>query len=117
MAATAKRTISLEFFGDLAGAQELSAADNNASPAQVQLVTLAAGDNTITAPSSGTTAQACTIAKPSDNATAIKIKGHADDTGVRLHDTDPDTISLDDSQTTFILNAAAEIVGVRLFWT
>lgn len=55
--------------------------------------------------------------KPSANATLIKLKGIGGDTAVALHKTDPDTISLDSTQTTFILNAAAQIVGVRLFWT
>ena len=122
MAATGKRTITLSFYGDLGGAspglvQPIVAADNNASPAQVQIVTLAIGDNTITVPASGTTAKACTIVKPAANEVAIKLKGNAGDTGVRLHDTDPDTISLNAAQTTFILNVAAEVVGVRLWWT
>lgn len=122
MSTTAKREIRLTYSGDMGGTSpgvthKLAAADNAASPAEIDLVTLAAGDNTITAPTSGTTSKSCTIVKPSGNATAIKIKGNAGDTGVRLHDTDPDTISLAPSQTSFILNAAAEIQGVRLFWT
>jgi hypothetical protein len=122
MAATARRKITVTYFGDVGGAspgvaQEISAADNNASPAQIQLVTLAIGDNVITAPGGGSTPKACTIVKPSTNAVALKIKGDAGDVGVRLHDTDPDAISLDASQGTFILNAAAEVIGVRLFWS
>ncbi len=122
MASTAKRKITLTYYGDVGGAspglpQEVSAADNGASPAQIQIVTLAIGDNVITAPGGGSTPKACTIAKPSANTSAIKIKGNAGDTGVRLHDTDPDTVSLHATQSSFILNAAAEVVGVRLFWT
>lgn len=122
MATTARRKITVTYFGDVGGAspgvgQEISAVDNNASPAQIQIVTLAIGDNTITAPGGGSTPKACTIVKPAANAAAIKIKGNAGDTGVRLHNTDPDTVSLDATQTAFILNAAAEVVGVRLFWT
>lgn len=122
MAATARRKITVTYFGDVGGAspgvaQELNAADNNASPAQVQIITLAIGDNIITAPGGGTSPKACTITKPSANAVAIKIKGVGGDTGVRLHNTDPDSISLDASQATFILNAAAEVIGVRIFWT
>ena len=122
MATTAKRKITLTYYGDVGGASpghvhEINAADNLASAAQIQLVTLAIGDNTITAPGGGATFKACTIVKPSGNASAIKIKGNAGDTGVRLHDTDPDTISLHSTASTFILNVAAEVVGVRLFWT
>lgn len=122
MAATAKRKITVTYYGDVFGgtagqAHEVNAADNAASPAQVELVTLAIGDNTIAVPGGGATAKSCTIVKPSGNTTAIKLKGDAGDTGVRLHDTDPDTISLDASQVSFVLNVAAEVAGVRLFWT
>jgi hypothetical protein len=122
MATTASRDITITYYGDVGGAspgvtQEISAANNLASPAQIQIVTLASGDNTITVPGGGTTPKACTIVKPSDNATAIKIKGAGGDTGIRLHDTDPDTISLHSGVASFILNAGAEVVGVRLWWT
>lgn len=122
MAATAKRKITLTYFGDVGGASpghvhEIAAADNGASPAQIQLVTLAAGDNVIAAPGGGATPKACTIVKPANNATALKLKGNVADVGVLLHKTDPDTLSLDAAQGTFILNAGAQIVGVRLFWT
>lgn len=123
MTTTAKRKITLTYYGDVGGTspgirEEVSAADNAASPAQIQIISLSSGDNTITAPTAGaSTPKACTIMKPSGNTTAIKIKGAGGDTGVRLHDTDPDTISLHSSQMTFILNAASTIDGVRLFWT
>lgn len=118
MAATARRKITVTYFGDVGSvsghAQEISAADNPASPAQIQILTLAAGDNAITAPGGGTTPKACTIVKPSGNTIAITLKGAGGDTGIPLDETDPDTIS---GGGPFILNAAAEIVGVRLFWT
>jgi hypothetical protein len=122
MATTGRREITVTYFGDVGGAapghiHEIAATDNLASPGQIQIVTLAAGDNTITAPTGGTTFKACTIDKPSGNAVAIKIKGAGGDTGIRLDDTEPDSISLHASQTTLILNAAAEVVGVRLWWT
>lgn len=121
MATTAKREIRLTYSGDVGGTlgvlHRLAAADSAASPGKIDLVTLAAGDNTISVPTSGTTPKACTIVKPSGNVNAIKIKGAGGDTGVRLHDTDPDTVSLDGSQTSFILNAAAQTVGVRLYWS
>ncbi len=122
MAATAKRKITLTYYGDVGGAspgvaQEISALDNLASPAEIQIITLAAGDNTITVPGGGSTPKSCTIVKPSSNASLIKLKGVNGDTGIGLHKTDPDTISIDATTTTFVLNAAAQIVGVRLFWT
>ncbi|HET9063671.1 MAG TPA: hypothetical protein VFO62_10320 [Candidatus Binatia bacterium] len=119
MAATGRRKITVTYFGDVGGAspgyaQEISAADNLSSPAQIQILTLAAGDNTITAPGGGSTPKACTIVKPAGNTVTITLKGAGGDTGIPLDDTDPDTISGGGG---FILNAAAEVVGVRLFWT
>lgn len=117
MATSAQRKITLTYTGDVAGVEDISAAVNLTSPAQVQLVTLAIGDNVITAPTGGSTPTACTIRKPAGNAIALKIKGVGGDTGVRLHNTDPDTISIDASTASFIINAAAQVVGVRLYWT
>jgi hypothetical protein len=117
MATSAQRKITVTYTGDVAGVEEVSAATNQASPAQLQLITLASGDNVITAPTGGSTPTACTIRKPAANAIALKIKGNAGDTGVRLHNTDPDTISIDPSTASFIINAGAQVVGVRLMWT
>lgn len=122
MSATSRRKITVTYVGDVGGpspgaVQEINAADNLASPAQVQLLTLALGDNTITVPGGGATPRACTIVKPSSNAVVLKLKGVGGDTGIQLHKTDPDTISIDDGVTSFVLHAAAEVVGVRLFWT
>lgn len=117
MTTSAQRATTLTYTGDVAGAEVIAAVTNLASPAQTQLLTLAIGDNVITVPGGGSIPVACTIVKPSGNVIAIKIKGIAGDTGVRLHGSDPDTISIDPSVASFILNVAAQIVGVRLFWT
>lgn len=115
--ASAQRKITLTYAGAVVGVEDINAAINLVSPAQSQLITLAIGDNVITVPGGGSVPVACTIVKPAANATALKLKGVGGDTGVRLHNTDPDTISIDPATTTFILNAAAQVVGVRLFWT
>ena len=118
MPATAKRKITLTYFGDVVGTEEINAADNlDVSPAQVQLITLALGDNVIAAPAGGSTPKACVIVKPGANTVVLKLKGNAADVGVQLHKTDPDAISVDAGVASFILNAAAQVVGVRLFWT
>ncbi len=117
MATTAERKITITYSGDVGGTQEIEAADNDVSPGQIQIVTLASGANTITVPTGGTTPTCCTIMKPSDNTTSITFKGVTGDTGVRLHDTDPDSISINSSVTTFVLTAGAQIVGVRLVWS
>lgn len=115
--ATARRKITITYSGDVDGEQEINAADNTDSPAAVELKTLAIGANTITVPTAGTVPTAVTIVPPADNETAITFKGITGDTGVRLHDTDPTTIALDDSVSSFCLTAGAEIVGVRLYWS
>lgn len=117
MAASATRSITLTYQGDVSGTEAVSAAINLASPAQIQILTLAPGDNVIAVPGGGSTPVACTIMKPSANANLLKLKGSAGDAGVALHKTDPDTISIDSSTTSFIINAAAQVVGVRLMWT
>ncbi len=123
MAATSRRKITITYFGDVGGAspghdQEISAAQNtDVSPAQVELRTLAIGDNVINVPAGGSTPKAVTIVKPSPSAIVLKLKGNAADVGITLHPTDPDTISLAAGAASIILNASAELIGVRLFWT
>jgi hypothetical protein len=118
MASTSNRTINLSFTGDHVASPAISAAANAASPAAIAApITLSSGDNTITVPTGGTTPTAVTITKPAGNTNAIKLKGVGGDTGVTLHLTDPDSISLAASQATFILNAAGTITGVTLVWS
>ncbi len=117
MSVRAQRKATIVFSGDVGGTQEIEAEDNTDSPAQIQIVTLAVGANTITVPSGGSTPTCCTIIKPSDNTTSITLKGVTGDTGIRLHNTDPDCISVYSSVSSFVLTAGAEIIGVRLVWT
>ncbi len=115
MAVNGTRTIQLGFTGDVnAPSLSYSAAANAASPGDIDVVTLAAGANTITPPVGF---KACTIIPPSGNTNLITLKGVTGDTGVPLHKTDPTSIGLDSTEDTFCLTAAAEIVGVRLIWT
>jgi len=114
MATTSTRTTSIGFVGDVDTNLQIAAASNGSSPAQIDLLTLAAGDNTLTAP---VTPTAVTIIPPAGNTHALLLKGDAADVGVSLHLTDPTTIALANAQTSFILNAAAQIVGVRTIWT
>lgn len=115
--ATSTRKTTIVFSGAVDGTQELAAATNQDSPAAVELKTLASGNNTISVPTSGEVPTACTIVPPGDNETAITLKGANADTGIRLHDTDPTTIALDDTVTSFVLNAGGTVTGVRLFWS
>src|SRR3990167_419196 len=117
MAATATRVTTITYSGDTIGTQTISAASNAASPASVEIVTLASGFNSITVPTGGATVTALTIVPPTGNTTNITLKGVTGDTGIQLHDTDPSSISIDPSVTAIGLTAAAEITGVRLYWT
>ena len=118
MSVTSKRTVQVEFSGDIGFSLIQSALDNTVSPAQVTLTTLALGANTITAPViTDIVVTALTIIPPAGNASLITLKGIAGDTGVPIHLTDPTTIGLNTTFVSMVLNAAAEIVGVRLIWS
>ena len=117
MAVTATRSTTIVYSVDVIGTQTLSAASNTASPGMMELVTLASGNTTVTVPTGGSTPVAVTIVPPTANTTAITFRGVAGDTGVRLHNTDPTTIALHSSVTTFVLNTGGAITGVRYYWT
>jgi hypothetical protein len=118
MAVTSTRTETITFSGDGINSTIVnSAAVNTASPGQVDIVSLNSGANTITPPAGGSTPKAVTIVPPAGNVNTIIIKGIAGDTGVVLHLTDPSTVALNSAVTTFVLNAAASITGVRLIWS
>lgn len=117
MAAKSRRKITITYSNDVEGEQELNAADSSASPAMVQLVVLADGNNTIAVPDGAT---CVTITKPTDNTYTLWLKGGSGDSGIHLHDTDPDSISLDDSVTSFVIEAELAEAGactLRLFWS
>lgn len=118
MATNASRSVTLTLTGDVTLTESFAAAVNTASPAQIEIKRLASGNNTINVPGpvTGFTAVAVVIIPPSGNSTAITFKGVAGDTGVRVHNTDPTVIALDSSVASFVLNAGAQIDGVRLIW-
>lgn len=114
MAVKSTRKVSVVFSGDFVGTETLDDAVNTAAPVQSTLTTLANGANTITAP---TGAAACTIIPPTTNTDSITLKGVSGDTGIRIHNTDPTTVAIDSSVTTFVLTAGATIADVRLLWS
>lgn len=118
MASASNRTINLTFTGDHVAAPVIVASQNAASPAAINApITLASGANTITVPTGGTTPTCVTIVKPAGNTVLITLKGVTGDTGVPLHKTDPDSVSIDSTVTTFVLTAAAQVIGVTLIWS
>src|SRR3989337_299657 len=74
MAVTSQRSVAITFAGDFSANAGLDAAENTASPAKIDIVTLAAGANTITPP---TNAKAVTIVFPVGNSivTALALVG------------------------------------------
>ena len=51
------------------------------------------------------------------NTQLILLKSVNGDAGVALHKTDPDSISIDTTTTTFVLNAAGTVTGLLLIWS
>lgn len=117
MSVTSARKISITLTGDISATHVINAASNVTSPGAVEVKTLASGANTITVPTGGTVPKAVTIVPPVGNQDTITLKGISGDTGVILHLTDPSSISLHSTVTTFILTAADDIEGVRFYWS
>lgn len=117
MAVTATRVETITFTGDVTATQTVSAASNAASPGQIQIVTLASGANTITAPTGGSTPRCLTVVPPAGNTNALTLKGVTGDTGVTLGLTDPFSVTLAAGFTTLCLTAGASTAGVRLIWS
>ena len=117
MATTSTRTNTLNFTGDVVGSEILAAATNTVSPGQMEIKTLASGANTITVPTGGSTPTAVTIVPPIGNTVTLTLKGVTGDTGIAMHLTDPTTIALASSVTTFVLTTNAILTGIRFYWT
>ncbi len=118
MAVTATRKITITFSGDIVATEQLSAASYATSPAQIQIIVLANGANTITPPASVMPTKAVTIIPPAGNAISITLKGVTGDTGVLLHLTDPSSFGLGSSTATFVLTAGSAFTNpIRLIWT
>lgn len=115
MSVTSNRVIGIRFEGDVnAPGLAYEAAENASSPGAIVTQTLSAGNNTITVPSG---AKAATLLPPSGNAVVLTLKGVAGDTGISIHPTDPTSIGLATSVTTFVLNAVTQVTGFRIIWS
>lgn len=116
MAVASARTQTITYTGDVTGTEQVSAASNPASPGSITIHTLAAGANTITIPV-GATCTAATIVPPALNTQTLTLKGVTGDTGVPLHLTDPTTLALPSTSTTFCLTAGGIITALRIYWS
>lgn len=117
MSVASARTQTITFTGDVTATQTNAAASNPASPGVNELKNLASGANTITVPTGGSTPVAVTIVPPAGNVITLTLKGVTGDTGVGMHLTDPTTIALASSVTTFCLTAGSAMTGVRFIWS
>lgn len=88
------------------------------SPYLQELVTLAIGNNTITVPAvDDFTVHGVALVPPAVNVTQPTIKGVAGDTGFALSASKVSVLQFGDTvPASFVLNVAAEIVGLRLVW-
>lgn len=116
MAVASARTQTITYTGDVTGSESVSAASNVASPGSITIHTLVLGANTITVPV-GATCTAATIVPPSANVQTLTLKGVTGDTGIPLHLTDPTTLALAASATTFCLTAGGVITALRIYWS
>lgn len=118
MPVISNRQVSVTFTDDLNATLAYDAIQNEDSPGSVQLITLAIGNNTITLPGGGAVPASVIIIPPVDNEEVITLKGVNGDTGIVINPVDPTvlTFNADSLPTFFVLNAAAEIIGLTLVW-
>lgn len=112
MSVISDRSINIQDTGDVEYQQTFEAATNASGSGVNRLESLSSGNNSITIP---TSAVAVTIIKPSGNIVQLFAKGVSGDTGVKLHLTQPDSISLG-SSAVLVLNAASSVT-VRLIFS
>lgn len=116
MAVTSNLNIALTFTGDAETRDNFGISENQASPGQNQVIDLISGDNTITLPTGGgSLSVAVIIIPPPANAIVLTLKGDAADVGVALGLTNPTSIAVN-SVSSFIINAADVVVGLRLIF-
>ena len=113
MAIRSVRTIEVVLSEDI-DASVIQASTNTTSPGQITAVNLTTGANTIAVISG---AAAVTIIPPSSNTELITLKGVTGDTGVPLHLTEPTSIGLSTTASTFVLTVGADIDNVRFVWS
>jgi hypothetical protein len=119
MAVASTRVITITYAGELVGSFTFSAAQNSVAPGDIDIFSLALGDNTIPLPTGGSTPSGATIIPPTGNTQTLTLKGVGGDTGIRLNKVDPTSISFDAAAlpANFILNAGGVVTGLRVVWT
>ena len=115
MATTAARSIVYSFSGDTVASKTEAAANNLASPGEIEKQFLASGNNAITPPASPYVPRAVTIVMVAGNTATVTLKGVNGDTGVALHKTDPTSLGLNGGTTPFVLHTNADCF-VTMVW-
>ena len=117
MAVTADLNAQIEFSGDVVLKDIYSWAQNTVSPGQVEVQDPTSGNNTITVPTGGSsTIAGVIIIPPSSNTIVITLKGVNGDTGITLDLVDPTIISLGTAVTSFVINVASNMTGMRFIF-
>lgn len=120
MAVSSTRQVVITFTAPVASSFTFPSAANANAPGDMDILTLASGNNTITFPTGGTVVSGATIIPPAGNTNSLTLKGTTGDTGVVLHKTDPTSLAFDTTsttQTSIVLVAGSTITGVRIVWT
>lgn len=118
MAITGKRSISLTFTGDITYQQVFAATDNLSANGEQLFTDLAPGFNAFTIPVAGATVPtAVTIIPPSANVQTMTLKGVTGDTGIPINRSNPTSVALATTATTFGITAGSTIAGVRLIYS
>jgi hypothetical protein len=84
---------------------------SNSAVGQITDLSLSTGNNVISVPGGAT---AAIILLPVGNTQMVTLKGAGGDTGIALRGTTWSVLSLDPTQTSFILNAAGAVTGVEI---
>lgn len=117
MSSIANRSEVISITGDITYSQTISAAPSIASPASIDIYSLAGGTNTIALPSGGSTPKAAILIPPAGNAVVITLKAIAGDTGLPISKTEPYVMTFDaPPPTNFVLNCVSAVVGFKIIW-
>lgn len=115
MSVVSNRSQTIVFTGDVTGTETVSAAANAASPGSITVQSLTVGANTVNVPVG--TCTAVTIVPPSGNVQTLILKGVTGDTGIGMHLTDPTTIALASTVTSFCITAGGSVTACRFYWS
>jgi len=118
MSTTAVNNNYVKFGGDVEADYILSTGELLNSPAKIDIISLAIGDNTVDVPAvTGYTVHGLVIVPPDGNLEAPILKGDAADVGITLSETRASVIQFGATPpASVILTSLTVAVGFRLIW-